>query len=308
MSTDILLYLAAFAGGLLGAAFGAIVAFVFTGLALLVGIAVLIGSGDATFITQVAFGPFFGPHVSFAAGVGAAAFAARRGWLPNGRDVGTPLVGLGRPSVLVVGGLFGVFGLVVSQLIAVVPWFGSNTDTVAITVVISGLVARVAFGRSGILGASASSTGSRFRPTDDACWLRYQEKWPQVVALGCGAGMIAAWAAVALSSAYPNAPAVYLLGFGISAASLMFLATGVNVPVTHHITIIGALGAIQFLGITHSPLAAVLIGTAFGILSACAAELFSRLWLIRGDSHIDPPASAIWPMTTLVLATASVLH
>ena len=46
MSTDVLLYIAAFAGGFLAAAFGALVAFVFTGLVLLVGIAVLIATGD----------------------------------------------------------------------------------------------------------------------------------------------------------------------------------------------------------------------------------------------------------------------
>lgn len=307
MSTDILLYLAAFAGGFLGATFGALVAFVFTGIVLLIGIAALIGTGDPTFINSVAFGPFFGPHISFAGGVGAAAYAAKKGWLANGRDIVTPMVSLARPVLLLIGGLFGVLGLVLSQLIALVPWFGGNTDAVALTVVLSALIARLLFGKSGIVGAhSEGLTGAAlFRPNDNYNWLRYQEKWSHAAVLGLGAGLIAAWAAVALSAAYPNASGVIFLGFGVSATSLLFLALGISVPVTHHITLIGAIGAANFLTVTGSPVAAVLIGTGFAILSALVGEAFSRFWLIRGDSHIDPPASAIWPMTTIVLASAA---
>lgn len=308
MSTDILLYLAAFAGGFLGATFGALIAFVFTGIVLLIGIAALIGTGDPSFINQVAFGPFFGPHISFAGGVGAAAYAAKKGWLPGGgRDIVTPLVSLSRPVVLLVGGAFGVLGVVLSQLVGLIPWFGSNTDAVALTVVLSALAARLLFGKTGVVGAhSEGLTGAaRFRPTDNHAWLRYQEKWPHAAILGLGAGLIAAWAAVSLSTAYPDAPGVIFLGFGVSATSLAFLALGLSVPVTHHITLIGALGASSFLAVTGNPVAAVLIGTGFAILSALVGEGFSRLWLIRGYTHIDPPASAIWPMTTVVLVAAA---
>lgn len=309
MSTDILLYLAAFAGGFLGAAFGALIAFVFTGIVLLIGIAAVIGTGDASFINSVAFGPFFGPHVSFAGGVGAAAFAARKGWIANGRDIVTPLVSLSRPAPLLVGGLFGVLGVVLSQAVGLIPWFGSHTDAVALAVVLSALVARLAFGKTGIIGAAAPGvTGAaRFRPTDEHSWLPYQSKLPQVVTLGLGVGLIAAWAAVTLSAAYPDASGVIFLGFGISATSLLFMAVGMNVPVTHHITLIGALGAATFLPITGNATAAVLIGTLFAGVAALVGEGFSRLWLIRGDSHIDPPASTIWPMTTLVLGVAALV-
>ncbi|MFV0406234.1 MAG: hypothetical protein ACK5LN_05350 [Propioniciclava sp.] len=307
MSTDILLYLAAFAGGFLGAAFGALIAFVFTGFAVLVGIAALIGSGDASFLNEVAFGPFFGPHISFAGGVGAAAYAGRKGWLDSGRDIVTPLVSLAKPTVLIVGGVFGVLGVVVAQVVALVPWFGSNTDGVALTVVVSALIARLLYGKTGVIGAHSDGlTGAaRFRPTDTHNWVRYQEAWPQAAVLGLGVGMIAAWAAVALLAAYPEASGVIFLGFGVSAASLTFLAVGLSVPVTHHITIIGALGASSFLGVTGSPAAAVLIGTGFAVVAALVGEGFARFWLIRGDTHIDPPASTIWPMTTLVLASAA---
>lgn len=307
MSTDILLYLAAFAGGFLAAAFGALVAFVFTGLVLLVGIAALVATGDGSFISLIAFGPFFGPHVSFAGGVGAAAFAARKGWLDNGKDIVTPLASLGKPVVMLVGGCFGVIGLVIQQGVSLVPWFGTHTDSVACTVILSGLLARLVFGRSGVVGAhSEGLTGlDKFRPTEVHAWARYQEKWSAAATLGLGAGLIAAWAAVALATAYPKAPGANLVGFGISAVSLGFLALGLKMPITHHMTIIGAVAATSFLPVTHSPLAAILIGAGFAMLSALLAEAFARFWYIRGDTHMDPPASAIWPMTTLVLGLAA---
>lgn len=36
------------------------------------------------------------------------------------------------------------------------------------------------------------------------------------------------------------------------------------------------------------------------LLAALLGELFSRLFLIHGDTHIDPPANAIWVMATVV--------
>ena len=308
MSTDVLLYLAAFAGGFLGATFGALIAFVFTGLVLLIGIAVLIGTGDPTFIGSIAFGPFFGPHISFAGGVAAAAFAAKKGWLENGADIGTPLVKLAKPAVLLMGGAFGLLGVIVQQLVALVPWFGANTDSVAMTVVISAIIARFAFGKSGLIGPhSEGLTGAaKFRPTDKHVWIPYQSSWMMSATLGVVLGALAAWAGLTLLAAYPDAGNVVLLGFGLSAFSLLFLALGQPFPVTHHMTIIAAIAAANFLPITGSPVAAVIIGAVFGGIAACVGEGFSRLWTNRGDTFIDPPASTIWPMTTVVLVCAAI--
>jgi hypothetical protein len=35
------------------------------------------------------------------------------------------------------------------------------------------------------------------------------------------------------------------------------------------------------------------VGIVFGVVGAFAGELFARLFLIHGDTHIDPPAAAI---------------
>lgn len=309
MHIDVLDILGALAGGALGATFGALIAFVFTGFAVLFGIAALLGSGDPTFLNEFAWGPFFGPHISFAAGVGAAAYAYRRGWLASGRDIGTPLISLEKPSVIVVGAAFGLLGYLVQQLVTLIPWFGSHTDSIAITVVLSALVARLAFGRSGIIGAHSEGTGGwrRFSPTAEHVWIAYQQTPLIAITLGVFLGGLSAWASTTLLVAYPGANGVIFLGFGVSAASLLFLQLGSFVPVTHHITIVSGVTVSAFAGtLAGAPAALVLLGALAGGVAGLLGEAFSRLWLIRGDTHIDPPASTIWPLTTMIWVIAAV--
>ena len=104
--------LAAFGGGLFGAAIGALPAFIFTGFIGLIGIAVLASGGSPAILNDVTFGSLFGPHIAFAGGVAAAAFAAnKKKYLENGTDILKPLNKFGDPMVLIVGGLFGILGI-----------------------------------------------------------------------------------------------------------------------------------------------------------------------------------------------------
>ena len=102
--------LAAAAGGFFGAAIGGNFAFALTGFCVLFawGIAVTpvgstLGIDPSIAFNYIAFGPFVGPHITFAAGAAAAAYAAHKGYIPSGKDATSPLAGLGRPSVLMVG-------------------------------------------------------------------------------------------------------------------------------------------------------------------------------------------------------------
>ncbi len=173
MDFSLTLLLAAFAGGLFGAAIGTLPAFLFAGVAVVISVAAAAAGSDFDFIGNVAFGPVFGPHVSFAGGVAAAAFAARRGDLENGRDIAAPLAGVNDPITLIVGGLFGAGGYVVVTFLNRLLTHGepglfylTYTDTIALTVVISAIVARLMFGRTGLFGrldAEAQQRG-RFVP------------------------------------------------------------------------------------------------------------------------------------------------
>ncbi|MCY4186901.1 MAG: hypothetical protein OXD30_00270, partial [Bryobacterales bacterium] len=71
--------LAAFGGGLCGAAIGTLPSFVFTGLLVLAGSAVAAAGGGTDILAHVAFGLAFGPLVAFGGGAAATAYAYCRG-------------------------------------------------------------------------------------------------------------------------------------------------------------------------------------------------------------------------------------
>ena len=310
MTFDVLTLLLAAGGGFFEAAIGALHAFIFTGFMGVAGLGIAAAGAGTNFLTFVAFGPVFGPHIAFAGGVAAAGYAALRDKDVGGKDIALPLVSIERPDVLAVGAAFGMFGYVVQFGISKIPWFGTHTDSVALTVIISAFVVRLAFGRSSIFGHLPEGAGwGRFAPRDGAAWVRWHEKFVPNTVLGIFAGLLAAGVSLKLAEYFPEIASVAnLLFFSLSAMSLLFLSLGLSFPVTHHITIIAGLGALTFLPIVGGNLiAATLIGAVFGMLSAWCGELFARLWHDHGNTHIDPPAAAIWPMTTVVLTLGALV-
>lgn len=269
---------AAFGGGMWGAAVGAVPAFVFTGILALLGAAAA-ASGHKELI-DVAFGPVFGPHVSFGGGVAAAAYAASKGKLPTGRDIGSALMALKSVDVLFVGGLFGVAGLLLNwgfSLLGGALW----TDTIALTVVLTNIAARLIWGKTSVFGTVSSPAGHRFRPDDSATWLPWQQDFAHVVAIGLAVGLAAAY----LASHSGLTAGADALSFGIATTVLIFLIMGHKVPVTHHIALPAAVGVLHGAGF--------LGGVVCGVAGAVLGEIGSRVFLIHGDTHIDPPAVGI---------------
>lgn len=310
MDISLLSVIGAAAGGYFGAAIGALQAFIFTGFMVLVGLIALIADPSSNILNDIAFGPVFGPHVAFAGGVAAAAFAARRHDL-EGKDIVTPLAKFAKPEILVVGAAFGVIGYFIQSLVAIIPWFGTHTDAVAVTVIVSALLVRVVFGKSGLFARNKSSDVSgwaAYSPTDQGRWIEGQERFVPNTILGIFVGALAAFASITIATSIPAiAGSAPTFMFAVSAVSLIFLSIGLPVPVTHHITMPAGLAAVTFLPIVDGvEWLALLIGVVAGVLGAWVAEFFSRLWLAHGDTHIDPPAAAIWPVSTLVLGVGAV--
>lgn len=333
------LLLAAFAGGAFGAAIGALPAFVFTGVMVIAGEAAnLVASALApelssamtaklgTMTGSIAFGSFFGPHISFAGGAAAAAYAAKQGYMNSGFDfhesknIGYALGP--KVDVMAVGGLFGLFGAVLTTFSAGLglPW-----DPIAIAVVLSAFLHRAVLGYS-VLGHAEGSRldmtpFARGETRTDATgtlpdgakaatdrlavepWLPHQYHWASVAGIGLVAGLLGAYAAVETGSAF--------LAFGISAASLLFLNLGVEkFPVTHHITLPASTVALAVLATGDgvqaalltggSDVTAILIGAFFGLICALFGEAFQRIVYAHGDTHVDPPAAAIVFGTLLI--------
>jgi len=312
MEFSLILLFAAFGGGLFGAAIGGQPAFIFTGVMVLVGVANSLAGGGYDFLTNVAFGPVFGPHIAFAGGVAAVAFATRRGQMETGRDIGTPVVGIGDPLPLIVGGLFGAGGYVVQTLLAAllaVPGSNPNapvplTDSVALTVAISAIAVRLIFGKTGLLGTmdDEARQRGRFVPGGDVAWVAHQQSLAQTAALGLGSGLLAGYVVTAFTEAGPEyAAAAGVLMFGVSATSLLLLQFGLPGPVTHHMTLPAAVAAAGALSLGAGGGVAMLAAVLGGILGGLFGEFYSRLFNIHGDTHVDPPAFAIFTMATIVV-------
>ncbi|MFB6211480.1 MAG: hypothetical protein ABEI76_08075 [Halobacteriales archaeon] len=323
--------LAALAGGAFGASIGALPAFCFTGVMVIAGEAANILKGELGGVLDfaagnigvgvtgsIAFGPIFGPHISFAGGVAAAAYAAKYDIMQsgfdyhNGKDI-TYALGT-RPDVLAVGGLFGILGLVITRTSAITgfPW-----DPIAVAVVLSAVVARIVFGYpivgtargSGLLDMSpfereemrtvsetSTDTQGEATASDGGTvvadrlavepWLPHMYKWQNVAAIGLVAGLLGGFIAIETGSAF--------MAFGISAASLIFLQLGVEqIPVTHHMTLPSSTTALAAMPLGLADPFLIVIAGLFGAYGALVGELVQRIFYAHSDTHFDPPAAAI---------------
>lgn len=334
----IFLLIAAFAGGAFGAALGALPAFCFTGFMVIAGEAANLvgveGASSGVAITSsgvtglLGFGAVFGPHISFAGGAAAAAYAAQKqGAMPEPNDgdyhpakdiayaLGT------RPDVLAVGGLFGIFGAVGTVISGglALPW-----DPIAIMVVLSAVAHRLAFGYPLIGGDGrnlldmspfereemrtaadggdvATDGGMSAQRLAVEPWLPHQYKWANVAMIGLVTGLLGGFIAIRTGSAF--------LGFGISAASLTFLNLGVEkIPVTHHMTLPASTASLAvFADPTGSlEVVALLIGGLFGAYGALIGEVVQRVFYAHSDTHFDPPAAAI-VVSTFTIAVLAIV-
>lgn len=325
--------LAAFAGGAFGAAIGALPAFIFTGFLVMFGESVKILMGDLSGIAgfdpmlfeqtsaitdQLGFGPVFGPHISFAGGAAASAYAAKKGYMDTGfpyHEAKNIAFAQGpKADVLIIGGLFGILGYWITTLSVT---FGLPWDPIALGVVLSALSHRLFLGypligdvKKGILNMTPFAEGEERIPRAEGVtkirllvepWLGHQYKWTEVSMLGIVVGILAAFITYETGSVF--------LPFGISAALLLFLNLGVErITVTHHISLISSTSIVAATGggyMDYSLGSMLLIGALFGFIAALFGELFQRVFYAHGDTHVDPPAGAI-VMGTLLIATLAV--
>lgn len=318
--------LAAFAGGALGAAIGALQAFSLAGLMVIVGelyalVHRTVGHEAAVapvdITGSIAFGVVLGPHIAFGGGAAAVAYAAKRGYLDTDFDyheAKNVVQGLGsRPDVLVVGGVFGIVGYWVATASTVLRL---PTDAVALGVVLSAIIHRLVLGYS-VIGASPRrlfdmspfERGERRQPEGTFAsdggqgrfvvepWLPYQYRWAHVTILGAVVGILGGYLAYLTGSAF--------LAFGISVVALTFLCAGVaQIPVTHHMSLPASTVVIASVD-SSAPLTpdlvaasvplgeAVVFGAVFGIIGALTGEIAQRMFYAHAETHLDPPAASI---------------
>lgn len=344
----VFLALASLCGGAFGAYIGALPAFVFTGFLTFTGslLGYLQSEVNSALMTVVpdavssgigvtgllGFGAVFGPHVSFVGGVAASTYVGKKypelepdGWDLHPGKVLTEAYDTAKLDIIGVGAVFGLGGYI---LVLILDSNGLNfpIDAVAVAVFVMAFLARLVFGYP-LIGEPAGDSyfdvspfenGETTEVTDDdgnpvnngsvmrlktGVWLGHQYKWLPVAVLGVFFGAIGAYLWVFTGQ--------FFLGYGISAMSLLFLNLGVaKIPVTHHITLLGAVGGAVGAEIasgqiaaafgTEAAIAALIGGAILGLISAILGEVSERLFYMHGGNHIDPPAVAIFATMVIV--------
>ena len=276
---DIFALVAAFGGGIFGAALGALPVFILTGV-LAIGGGLLGMAGVAEYsIGHIAFGAFLGPHITFAGGVAAAAFAAnKRQVMSNGADITTPLYSTGYYGALIVGGIFGVLGAILVYVYGTV--LKIPTDLPGLTVFTLAIITRLTLGSSGFYGVCPIDAK---RP-----WFTGGTGMVNHIVLGIGIGSVVCGVAQSMLDAglAKEALGMYpIVCFGISAVSLIFAQTGFAVPASHHITLPCAIAFV----LTGN----LVIGIAVAIINTLFGDFIGKTFNSYCDTHIDPPATTI---------------
>ena len=294
MFTTIISLIAAFGGGVFGASIGALPAFIMTGVVATVG-GILSCAGipgiNELLVNNVAFGSFLGPHICFAGGVAASAYAKRIGKTENGADIALALNGIGDSTTLVVGGIFGMAGYIIAALVSAIfsltPFY---TDNPGCTVLISAIIVRLAFGERGLLSAPENrrltSTGPALSNT---------------LLIGFAYSLVVSGIYVCLASqGYADQLGSYhIVIFGLAAVGLIFAEFGQPYFGWHHIGIISA-EAVMCSYACGLGGWSLIIGILFGMLAAIIGDIEGNMMNTNVDSHIDPPATAITICTFLI--------
>jgi len=285
--------LAAFGAGALAASIGAVNAFIMTGiLAVVAGVGTCLGV-DGGFTAAIAFGTVLGPHMSFAAGAAATAYAKKKGYIDNGCALGQGLTFLNKADVLVVGGIFGVIAYLIADFV-VAKIFGGlipfGTDNPGMTVVISGIIARLAFTDNGVKSAN---------PT----FLAKGEALTALLVRAVALSLMAGGTGVALAAGGFSLAGYNLIIFGLAAISLLFPGMGS----WHHIGIISAYATMIGVGAGLAGFGVVILAVVAGVAAALLCNMENCLINTGVDSHIDGEGFSICLMTIVLNIVASVL-
>lgn len=287
--------LTAFGGGIAGSLIGGTMAFAFAGFTGLIGIILILTTGETAFLDQITFGAFVGPHVAFAGAVAAAAYAGQKDILP-GSDADTPLFHFKDPSVLLVGGVFGVIGHLVEYLLTLT---NIPMDTVATTVVISGVLARLFITRSSPLsgGEAVEAPDTDAETIYDADGNRVENNNAEAASRTSPILFDSVWAfGLGLLTAYiVDLTGIESIAFALSAFSLFMAYSNVpSFPVTHHITMVAGYAMMTF--------DSFLISALFAVIAVVTGIYVEKWTNINVKSHIDMPAVVIALYGFIILA------
>lgn len=287
---DIMALLFSFCGGAFAAVIGSLAAFIICGLMALLGVIAAMAGVNFNWFGLIPFGIFFGPHISFAGGAAAAAFAKKKGYLGSGKDIARALISLKKPSVIIAGGIFGMLGYLIHYGLSTV--MAGKIDTVAFTIVILALITKFLYDAdyklSGLIGKvpdGVKKVGGRYSIRSNGNWFPYLHTPAEKTVVALAAGGASAYVSYVMLQNPATAPVAAYVGFAVAVVSLIFLQFGTAIPVTHHMCLVASYATVAS--------GSLWWGVAFGIIAAFLADFFCKTFYVYGDCHVDPPSMGI---------------
>lgn len=302
---DLVFIILAFAAGIVGTTIGGTQAFVWTGLVGMaaMGVDAALGGG-MQFTAAVPFGFWWHPAMAFLGAVAAGAYARKMGYAESGKvAANSACAGFRKPDVLLVGGITGAIGYVTMTLLTGPAFLGLKADGGATAIFPLSLIIKAIFDGGNIVGKvpdEAKAQGGRFGAHLVACWLPQQRGGWQKFVIGTGWALVSAYATFFLFQFPETAGFAPFVGFFISASSLILLLMGMDIPVTHHITLPSAYGVLMLVTANGGSISGIAVGDALvwglaiGLAGAFLAEFLADCFYTYGDVHVDPPAMAIF--------------
>ena len=308
MSTLITI-ICAFSAGFLASGLGAATSIVMTAFMVFCGMMANIAGADFNVVTDIGFGLFLGPHIAFGPACAAAVYAFKKGYMESGGDIFKPLINLHKTDVMVVGGIFGVIGWYLNNIISTVT--GGRIDSVATTVVLVSLLGKVLF--TGTLFGKVPEGQKRFG-LESPAWLQYQSCTTSITLMlhSMTVGAMTSYIVYIMCTKAQetgNTALVDACGFPVWAIAVIgFLAMeyGLQVPIYHHIAF-GAVYASRMAFLGGGGQSCILWGIAFGLLAGYAGDFLAKIFFLYGDAFIDPPSMAIAAVSIIPLGIVPAL-
>lgn len=294
MSTIITILLAFF-GGVVATCMGALGSVILCAFLAIIGVCAVMAGCDYNIVTGIAFGFFFSPHLGLGPAAVALGFAKKKGLVEDSKGIALPLILLGKPSVLAVGGLFGVAAYYINMGLSMV--LPGKLDTVSATIVIIGIICKALWGNEGVFG-KVPEGDKRFGVYSKNNWMPHMPYGEGVTywLFAGGAGLMAAWLFWEISefAKTMNSENIAIVAqfpvFALAVISLTLMCTGLPCPVFHHVGLTACYAATMVYAQGANEMTVLLWGMAFGIISHFAADLLADLFLVYGDVYVDPPS------------------
>jgi hypothetical protein len=250
--------------GVIGCLVGGTPAFIMLGLAGIISFTMASCGLDNTWFQNNIVNLMLLPAIIFDADVVSVAYTAKKHKNINGYDTWRSLAYTSDVSVLFVGFLTGVVCYLFFYLVS---YLNVSCDCGALTVLSAGILTRLFL-----------STDKKYK--EDG--LSLLSKLPKNVWLF----QIFFSAAISFVFAYfTEVTGYYMIGFYVSALSLIIILVDADFPVTHHITLVTG----YTMMMTHNYILAII----FGILSQLMCYVFTIVFNDKCSTHIDPPTVPI---------------